>query len=111
VSNKYIWTNHALKRLKERKIPKQFIDQALQYPDKKIHNRDNSVELQKKHNGKVAAAIIKSNARGENIIVSVWVNPPFPGTKDYKKRQRYFEKKHASLLKKLWLTFLEKLGL
>lgn len=111
VSKKYIWTNHALKRLKERKISQKLIDQALYFPDRTLQKNNRSLELQKRIDARTVAALVKKNERGENIIVSVWINPPFPGTRDYKKRQRYLEKQKASFWRKLWLTFLDQIGL
>jgi hypothetical protein len=111
MSGTYIWTNHALKRLKERKIPNELINKTLLYPDRTIRQQDKTTELQKRIDGKTIAAIVKKNERGENIVLSCWINPPFPGTKDHKKRQRYFAMKNASFMKKLWLKVLTRLGL
>ena len=111
MTQKYIWTNHAGKRLRERKIPQAFINKTLHYPDRTIRQKDNTTELQKRIDGKTVAAIVKKNERGEHIILSCWINPPFSGTKDHKKRQRYFAMQKASPLKKLWLTLLNKLGI
>lgn len=110
-NKKFIWTNHASRRLNERKIHRKYIDALLRNPDH-IFNKENNVkELQKKFDGRTFAAIIKSNGQGESIILSCWVNPPFPGTTDYKRRQRYFAKQKATPLKKLWFSLLDLLGL
>ncbi|HSX09392.1 MAG TPA: DUF4258 domain-containing protein [Candidatus Saccharimonadales bacterium] len=111
MANNYIWTNHAIQRLKERKIPRKLIDQALYSPDKKLHKNASVTEQQKRIDGVTFAVIIKENEKGEKIIVSCWVNPPFPGTKDHRLRQRFFAMKKASFMKKLWLTLLTQLGL
>jgi hypothetical protein len=111
VANNYIWTNHAIKRLKERKIPRKLIDQALYHPDKKLYRNASVAEQQKRIKGITFAAIIKENGNGEKIILSCWVNPPFPGTRDYKLRQRFFAMKKATFMKKIWLTLLNKIGL
>ena len=110
MASKYIWTHHALRRLDERKIPRKLIDKAIYHPDK-IYKKGDTIEQQKTTNGKTVAAIIKKNESGEKIIVSCWINPPFPGTKGYKQRQRYLAIQKAPLMKKLWLIFLTKLGL
>jgi hypothetical protein len=110
-NQKFIWTNHAQKRLAERKIPDDYIIQTLTYPTKKIRKNNTTTEIQKQIDGKTVAVIVKKNKRGENLLVSCWINPPFPGTKDYKKRKRYLEMQHASFKKKLWLTFLTMIGL
>ncbi len=109
-SNSYIWTKHALKRLSDRKIPQSLIDIALSHPDKTTAKDDNLIELQKRIEGKTVAAIVKIKDNGEKIVVSCWVNPPYPGTKDAKKRARYLQIQAASPLKKLWLTALDQLG-
>lgn len=111
MANTYIWTNHAIQRLKQRKIPRKFIDQTLSHPDKKLYKDKYVTEQQKRINGITTAVIIKKNENDEKIILSCWVNPPFPGTRDYKLRQRFFAMKKASFMKKVWLTILNKVGL
>lgn len=107
---RYIWTNHVKDRMRERKIPDSYMNQTINNPDRVIHNHD-AIEHHKTINGRTVAAIIKENEKGERIIVSCWVNPPFPGTQDAKKKSRYQEMQKASPWKKLWLTFLNQLGL
>lgn len=107
----YIWTNHALKRLSERKITGDHIREVLTRPDHTSKRSDNAMEIRKIIDGTTFATIIKRNHMGEYIIISCWANPPFPGTKDYKKRQRYLAMQKAPLMKKLWLIFLTKIGL
>ncbi|MGI8420573.1 MAG: DUF4258 domain-containing protein [Candidatus Levyibacteriota bacterium] len=107
----YIWTNHARDRLNERKISKQYIDQTLNNPDKIVENRNGTRELQKRIGDRTFAAIIKENERREQLIVSCWVNPAYPGTKDAKKHARYLKMQKASFWGKLWLTLLDQVGL
>jgi len=106
----YIWTNHALQRLRERRIPQSLVNEALHHPDRTFHRPDGTRELQKRIDGRTVAAIVKEDG-GENIILSCWINPPFPGTRDFKKRKRYLEMQKGSFWKKLWLTLLDQLGL
>ena len=108
---KYIWTNHALKRLKERKIQKSHVEQLLHSPDRTFQRDDGIKELQMIVAKKTVIALVKKNYLGEHIIVSCWINPPNAGTKDFRKRARYVEMKRSSLLKKIWLMFLNKIGL
>lgn len=107
----YIWTNHALKRLSERKITRDHIREVLTRPDHTSKRSDNAMEIRKVIDGRTFATIIKRNHTGEYIIISCWANPPFPGTKDYKKRQRYLAIQKAPPLKKLLLKLLNTLGL
>jgi hypothetical protein len=106
----YIWTNHARKRLADRKIAKNFIDQTLAHPDKIIKEKTHT-ELQKNITGRTFAAIIKTSQRGEKLIISCWANPAYPGTNDARKHARYLQMRKASFWKKIWLTILNQLGL
>jgi hypothetical protein len=106
----YIWTNHVKTRMKERRIPESYMTKTLNDPDRVVHNHG-AIELHKHIEGRTVAAIIKKNERGEQILVSCWINPPFAGTKDARRKERYHEMKKASIWKKLWLTALDQLGL
>jgi hypothetical protein len=108
---KYIWTNHALKRLKERKIPQSLMSQVLLNPGRTIYKKDGTIELQSRFENKLIAAIVKDNSRGEKIILSCWINPPYPGTTDFKKRERYLAKQKGSIIRKIWLSLLDVMGL
>jgi len=106
----FIWTNHLKDRLRDRRIPESYLSQTLHNPDRTFHT-DGKLELQKKIEGRTVTAIIKENERGEKIVISCWINPPFPGTRDAKQKKRYHQMQKGSFWKKLWLTFLNQLGL
>ena len=109
-ANDIIWTNHARDRLNKRKIHKDLVIQAIISPD---HTKQNNgaTEYQKRFDNQTVAAIVKENEKGESIILSCWIDPPNPGTADFKQKGRYNASKKASLLKKFWLTFLNQVGL
>lgn len=107
----YIWTNHARDRLRERHISQNNIDQALAHPDRTETKKSGSIQLSKKIDDRTYTVLLKPNDQGEQVIVSLWVDPPFPGTKDAKKRARYLEMQKASWKRKIWLTILDQLGL
>jgi hypothetical protein len=106
----YIWTNHAYQRLNERRIPLAYLEKTVADPDRTIQKKG-AFELQKKIDDRTVTALVKQNERGENIIVSCWVNPPFPGTKDFKTKQRYKQMQTATGFKKFWLHVLYQLGI
>ncbi|MCL4416591.1 MAG: DUF4258 domain-containing protein [Actinobacteria bacterium] len=108
--NDLIWTNHAKDRLSARKIHKDLVIQAIINPDKIVSKGDAS-EYQKRFSSQTVAAIIKTNEKGENIILSCWIDPPNPGTRDFRRKKRYYQMQKAGVLKKLWLTFLEQIGI
>lgn len=107
----FIWTNHVIQRLKERKVPQNLIIQVILNPDKTVVNREGAIEYRKKIQNQTVVALVKKNEKGEDVIISGWVDPPNPGTKDFKRKKRYIEMQKASFLKKLWLTFLDQIGL
>jgi hypothetical protein len=100
-----------LARLNERKIDRHIIEQAYYSPDRTYQKDKHTTEFQKHIDGRTFAVIVKQNDKGEKLIVSCWVNPPFPGTRDAKKRSRYLQMQHGSFWKKVWLTVLDQLGL
>lgn len=108
--NQFIWTNHALQRLKDRKVPNGFADQTLSNPDTIQDQADGTIKYQKRFERQISTAIIRKNDRGENIVISFWVDPPNFGTQDFKKRKNYLELKKSRGLKKLWLVLRKQLG-
>lgn len=103
-----IWTNHALSRLAERKLPHKLALETFQYPDstrpgKQIGTR----EVTKRFGRHVVTLITKQNEKGEWIVLSAWVDPPYYGTTDYEKRQKYNqymkEWRSAGFWGKIWL--------
>lgn len=107
----YIWTKHARSAALARKIPQRYIDGVLYSPDRTEPTRDGAIEQSKKIDDKIVTVLIKKSDKGEAVIITCWVNPPFSGTRDAKKRARYLEMQKAGLLKKLWLSLLYGLGL
>ncbi|MBA3724174.1 MAG: DUF4258 domain-containing protein [Candidatus Levybacteria bacterium] len=107
----YIWTEHAIKRLKERQMSQELIVKVLSFPDRKIYKDDRTTEFEKKSDGQTITAIVKKNDQGENIIVSCWINPPFPGTKDFRLKKRYIQIRNAWGFKKVWFMLLYKIGI
>lgn len=107
-----IWTNHALERLDSRGLTQNAALQTFQSPDRFFAGKEKgSTEYIKKFGATTVTLIAKQNEKREWIVISVWANPPFPGTPDHKKRQSYLQYKNARGWKKFFLTFLRQLGL
>ncbi len=97
-----IWTNHALQRLEERKIPQDWAWRAFKYPDSIRKGKKNgTAEHIKKYKDLNVTLIATKNDHKEWIIISCWVDPPLPGSIDIKKRQEYLRNKNASLGEKI----------
>lgn len=107
----FIWTKHALQRLSDRKIPKSFADKTLESPDETTLNEDGTMKIKKRLETQTATAIIKLNEKNESIVLSFWLNPPNPGTNDFRYKEMRKEMKKASFIKKFWLTLLNQVGL
>ncbi|EKD86370.1 MAG: hypothetical protein ACD_37C00327G0002 [uncultured bacterium] len=107
----FIWTKHALQRLNDRKIPKSFADKTLESPDETTSNEDGTMKIKKRMETQTATAIIKLNEKNESIVLSFWLNPPNPGTDDFRYKEMRKEMKKASFAKKLWLTLRNQIGL
>lgn len=105
-----IWTRHALERLSERKISQEMAADAFTHPEKMVHGKEaGSTEFHKNFNGHWVTIIGKRNEKKEWIIVSCWIDPPFPGTKDFKKKEIYKQYKKAGFWGKLWYTLKKQL--
>lgn len=97
--------------MKDRKISEELITKVLTFPDTKTSQEKGGLEIKKKIDTRTVAVIVKLNDRRENIIVSCWINPPFPGTKDFRLRKRYLQMKDAHGFKKIWLMILHRFAL
>lgn len=106
-----IWTNHALQRIKERKIPQEYAAQTYRTTQGFPGTDMNTTEYQKYFGNHLVTVIVAKNDRKEDIIVSCWAEPPFAGSADLKKKQQYWEYKKAGILKKIWLSLKFLVGL
>jgi len=106
-----VWTNHVLERIRDRKISQSQIIETLRWPESTNKSSDGATNSQRKFGNQTVSVISKKNEKNEDIILSVWIDPPNPGTADFKQKGRYNASKKASLLKKFWLTFLNQVGL
>lgn len=106
-----IWTNHALDRLYERRLPQDLAYKAFMNPDKWEKGKTpGTTEFTKTINGHLITIIGKQNERKEWIIVSCWADPPFAGSIDIKKKEDYRKFKKAGFWGKFWLTLKRQIG-
>lgn len=114
-SNRYgslIWTNHALDRLAERKLDQQLAWSAWKYPDEKVPGKiPGTTEFRKRVKTSLITMIMNKNEQGEWIVVSCWIDPPLPGTKDERKQRDWQRYQKATGLLKWYLSFKRALGL
>lgn len=84
-----IWTNHALERLKGRKIPQEIAWKAFRFPEVTQKGKaSGSFEFIKKLDIYTVTVIAKKNDRREWVIVSCWIDPPLPGSVDLQRKEK-----------------------
>lgn len=105
-----IWTNHAILRLKERGFSQDQALLAFKNPDQSFKGKKGGVEYRKRIENSLLTLIAKQNERREWVVISAWVDPPLPGSPDWKKREEYRKYQKASFWGKFWLTFKGQIG-
>lgn len=118
-----VFTNHAIERMKDRKISGDLAWQTVRAPDRTNPGKEKyTTEFIKRFNTYTITAIGKKNDIGEWVVLSVWIDPPMSGTLDHHKKERYQQKLEkirrldkkidkASFWGKLWLTFRKQIGI
>lgn len=107
-----IWTHHALERLGERGISQENALRVFRSPDKAFPGKnEGSYEYIKQFGDKRVTLIGKQNDSKEWIIISAWIDPPLPGSKDEKKQLAWKAYKKASWWKKILLATLAQIGI
>ena len=117
-----VFTDHAILRMKERGISGEWAWGTVKNADKTQPGKEkHTTEFIKKFSFQTVTVICKKNDIGEWVVLSIWIDPPFAGTSDYRKKQKYIEKleknkkldrkmEKASFWGKLWLTFRKQSG-
>jgi hypothetical protein len=99
-----IWTNHAQKRLADRGLSQKLAWTAFQYPDISTPlDHSGTLEYKKGIDSHLITVVAKKNDEGRWVIISCWVDPPFPGTVDDFKHQRWLKYRHANIWTKCWM--------
>ncbi|MFA6005640.1 MAG: hypothetical protein WC775_04115 [Patescibacteria group bacterium] len=113
-SNTYgdlIWTNHALERIGQRGLNQEMAWSAVvQYDTYRDGKQSGTTEYEKRFGKSKVTAIVKVNEKGEKVVISCWIDPPYYGTDDYYKKQAYNRFQKAGFWGKFWLTIKEALG-
>ncbi|MCD8484287.1 DUF4258 domain-containing protein [Candidatus Woesebacteria bacterium] len=111
-NSKIIWTHHARQRLKDRGLSEPTVEQAIRHadserPGKKAGTREFSAEF----DGHTITAVVAPNDQNELVIVSCWVDPPFEGTKAWRKKQRWYTYRTLPWWQKIIWVMLKQLGI
>jgi hypothetical protein len=62
-----------------------------------------TIEYSKSIDNHLVSVVAKENDAGEWVIISCWVEPPYPGSVDEAKKLRYQQYLHSGFWGKLWL--------
>ena len=99
-----IFTNHALSRLSERGFTQAMAYETFSNSDTQIESKNGGTEFQKKFGGQTITVVAKQNEKYEWIILSCWIDPPLPGTRDSRLKADYKKYQKAGLWGKIFLT-------
>lgn len=106
-----IWTDHALEKMAERGINQTDALNTFNYADTSLQGKNPGSIEYVKHNGPTTITLIaKQNEKGEHIVISVWQDPPNPGTRDARQKENYKKMQKASFWGKVWLTVRSQVG-
>lgn len=84
-----IWTNHALERLKGRKLPQDLAWKAFRYPEQTVKGKKKGTfEFIKKLDTYTITVIATQNEKREWVILSCWIDPPLEGSVDLMKHEQ-----------------------
>lgn len=110
--NQIIFTKHALQRLDERSFSKEHVEGAIGKPDAVVAGKEKgTLEYTKGYGKSTVTAIVGKGAKGEDVVLSCWIDPPMYGTKDYKKKERYKRYQKAGFWGKVAMDILSSFGL
>ena len=113
-TNRYknaIWTNHALERIKQRKLSIESASQTLWSPDISLKGKQSGTfEYQKKIGALTITVIATQNEKREWVVVSCWIDPPLPGSIDIKKKEEWKKYKKVSVWGKFLYELKKQLG-
>jgi hypothetical protein len=105
-----VWTKHALERNKERQITESWIEGTVNNPDDYSEIEGGKIKSQKKFGNHTVTVITARADSGKYLILSAWVNPPMPGTQDYRKESFQKSMKKSGGLGKFIHTLKNQLG-
>ena len=105
-----IWTDHAIERLDQRGLTQSIASSALTQPDELISGKKpGTQEYIKKVGTSTVTVITALSDEGKTLVLSCWVDPPLPGTKDAKKQQDWKNYKKSGTWGKIWYQLKKQL--
>ncbi len=106
-----IFTNHAIQRIEERGLTRDLAWETFNHPNDTSNSKTGSTEFVKYFNGFKTTLVARQNEKHEWVVLSLWRDPPLPGTHDAKKKTQWENYKKSGFWGKIWITFKQQLGL
>lgn len=106
-----IFTNHLRDRLRDRRMSSAQIEQAFYTPDAKYAGKESGTTVfEKRFGSQVVTLIAKFTPEHEWIAISAWIDPPYAGTQDARKKELWIAYRKAGFWGKWWITLRRILG-
>lgn len=106
-----IFTKHAQEQMIERGIKQDVAWETWKNPDHVTTGKKIGTEkFVRKFEDRSVTVIAKHNEKHEWIAISIWRDPPLPGTSDARKKEEYKKYQKAGFWGKLLLTAKKQLG-
>lgn len=106
-----IWTNHVIAKMRDRGLSQDTAWVTFKHPDRTfLGKKPHTSEFQKQFDRACVTVIATQNDKKEWVVISAWIDPPLPGSRDYKEQQEYAAYQKASGLMKIVLTIKKQLG-
>ena len=106
-----IWTKHAIERNRERQVTVSWVESTINSPDQNFSEEDGKIKYTKAFGKQTVSVITAKGSNGEYLVISAWIDPPNPGTADYKREEYEKQIKKAGTIRKFLITFLHQIGI
>ena len=99
-----VFTKHALAKMQERGIRKEDAWETFKHPERRFRGkRKDTFEFLRSFGDFRLTVLAAQNPRDEWITISVWRDPPRPGTADARENQEWKKYKNAGIFGKIFL--------
>lgn len=95
------YSTHLGQRLVERRITRDQVDLTIARPESVENSRDGK-RYKRAFGTQTLTAVVVTTQSGQQLVVSAWIDPPNPGTKDARKKALYQRYRKAKGLMKWW---------
>lgn len=95
----------------ERGLKKELAWKTFNHPDESKKGKRGGTQFIKYFEGFKTGLIVKQNMKNEWVVISLFRDPPLPGTLDERKRYRWEKYRKADFWGKIWIMVKQQFGL